>query len=1100
MAEQGSSGLQVLLSTFQSSHDKDVILNTLSILTNLLFVGSNRRVQYTISKGGSEALLQALVNAARTSAPDYDILLPLLRLMVRIGCKDKKFGLKAQRLEAIDVTLSLARKNLHHHENLTHCLWALQIYASNVTAGTILGINGAMELLFQVIPPYTKKHTITTRAAVEALAALLKSKSNSRRAVHRGYVCQLLRLYQDWHHRDNSNNYILIRRGLLLCLKHVTNVRSGRESFLFVHGMEMLFRTTQGSLFNKNLDPIVNTVTQILRKTYPKMPFPSATISSSYSFPIPGKTESSLPRPEDYFDEDTEEEIEKDCENEDAENKEDDDDLEKDINKLLSRPELDRPESELNQYMVMCPELQYNIQENELEPNNELNSVDIPGTLTSSCLCVIPWATSLKCQRKCNREGDQSIKEEKQTQRTLEKPVHREERKQKPQEPEKIMLGEAEPLVTSFRKDTISSKGHRVQERLQNRQTSHFQHMNSCASGCQEGEEASEVVTKLLERHPGNIPFHKPRLFMARANCTRSIPDYRVLAFPDLWGHQPPPYSQPLQQRRGGIQKAKIFDDIRRVVQPADILKRVVFSLDSSDSLHSDQQNCLQFFSKFESGNLRKAIQVREYEYDLILNPDINSAQYHQWFYFEVSAMKSAIPYRFNVINCDKPNSQFNYGMQPVMYSVKEALQGRPHWIRVGYDISYYKNHYRNCAPAEAGSPRTKSCYTLTFSLVFPHQEDVCYLAYHYPYTYSTMMSHLDILEQTRNPKKVFFKRQTLCHTLAGNACPLLTVTAMPESESRKDLEQFRDRPYVVLTARVHPGESNSSWVMKGTLEFLLSNDPLADLLRQCFIFKIIPMLNPDGVINGHQRCSLSGDDLNRQWLNPSPVYHPTIYHSKGLLYYLKSQGRVPVVFCDYHGHSQRKNVFLYGCSIKETLWQAGCTVDTSKVTEDVGYRTLPKILDKVAPAFLMSSCSFLLEKSRDSTARVVVWREIGVLRSYTMESTYSGCSHGLYKGLQMGTSELEEMGAKFCLGLLVLQLKSLPCSKKVMTQAKTLLDLEEEIADLQSQRSNNNCSLETDDELPCGDEVDYNTDSCSDQEADFLDMDREIQESPLRG
>lgn len=50
------------------------------------------------------------------------------------------------------------------------------------------------------------------------------------------------------------------------------------------------------------------------------------------------------------------------------------------------------------------------------------------------------------------------------------------------------------------------------------------------------------------------------------------------------------------------------------------------------------------------------------------------------------------------------------------------------------------------------------------------------------------------------------------------------------------------------------------------------------------------------------------------------------------------------------------------------------------------------------------------------------------------------------------------------------------------------------------SGRSNNNCSLETDDELPCGDEVDYNTDSCSDQEADFLEMDREIQESPLKG
>lgn len=44
-------------------------------------------------------------------------------------------------------------------------------------------------------------------------------------------------------------------------------------------------------------------------------------------------------------------------------------------------------------------------------------------------------------------------------------------------------------------------------------------------------------------------------------------------------------------------------------------------------------------------------------------------------------------------------------------------------------------------------------------------------------------------------------------------------------------------------------------------------------------------------------------------------------------------------VFCDYHGHSQRKNVFFYGCSIKETLWQAGCVVDSSVLFEDVGYR-----------------------------------------------------------------------------------------------------------------------------------------------------------------
>jgi len=41
-------------------------------------------------------------------------------------------------------------------------------------------------------------------------------------------------------------------------------------------------------------------------------------------------------------------------------------------------------------------------------------------------------------------------------------------------------------------------------------------------------------------------------------------------------------------------------------------------------------------------------------------------------------------------------------------------------------------------------------------------------------------------------------------------------------------------------------------------------------MLREKFIFYIIPMLNPDGVINGNYRCAISGYDLNRKWGNPS--------------------------------------------------------------------------------------------------------------------------------------------------------------------------------------------------------------------------------------
>ena len=36
------------------------------------------------------------------------------------------------------------------------------------------------------------------------------------------------------------------------------------------------------------------------------------------------------------------------------------------------------------------------------------------------------------------------------------------------------------------------------------------------------------------------------------------------------------------------------------------------------------------------------------------------------------------------------------------------------------------------------------------------------------------------------------------------------------------------------------------------------------------------------------KRCGLTGDDLNRRWQAPDPTLHPTIYHAKGLLSYVK--------------------------------------------------------------------------------------------------------------------------------------------------------------------------------------------------------------------
>lgn len=93
----------------------------------------------------------------------------------------------------------------------------------------------------------------------------------------------------------------------------------------------------------------------------------------------------------------------------------------------------------------------------------------------------------------------------------------------------------------------------------------------------------------------------------------------------------------------------------------------------------------------------------------------------------------------------------------------------------------------------------------------------------------------------------------------------------------------------VLITARVHPGESNASYLSHGVIKYLLSDNKEAQFLRDKFIFKIIPMLNPDGVIYGNYRSSLLGVDLNRRWKNPSKFLHPTIYYAKSMAMWLNS-------------------------------------------------------------------------------------------------------------------------------------------------------------------------------------------------------------------
>ena len=72
---------------------------------------------------------------------------------------------------------------------------------------------------------------------------------------------------------------------------------------------------------------------------------------------------------------------------------------------------------------------------------------------------------------------------------------------------------------------------------------------------------------------------------------------------------------------------------------------------------------------------------------------------------------------------------------------------------------------------------------------------------------------------------------------MAGNDVDMLIVTNF-----FSDPVDIAVRKSVILTSRVHPGESNASWIMNGVIDFLISDDLNAKFLRDTFVFKIIPM------------------------------------------------------------------------------------------------------------------------------------------------------------------------------------------------------------------------------------------------------------------
>ncbi|KAF5277599.1 hypothetical protein FQA39_LY06092 [Lamprigera yunnana] len=414
----------------------------------------------------------------------------------------------------------------------------------------------------------------------------------------------------------------------------------------------------------------------------------------------------------------------------------------------------------------------------------------------------------------------------------------------------------------------------------------------------------------------------------------------------------------------------------------------------SSVSILNETEESLQFESRFESGNLAKAVKTGIRSYDLYLRSDLNTEEQRKWFYFRVMNTKKDVPYRLSIVNITKNEYLYTVGMKPLLYSTQNAASKKIGWIRCGSNITFTPNR----TSLDSTEPKT---YTLSFNVNFPYDNDMVYFAYCYPYTYSDLKKYL--FKLANDPvKSKYVTIRLLGETLAKNSLYLVNITSRSSFSSEK-------KEAIILSARTHPSETPGSWMMKGALDFLTGNSSLAKSLRTKFVFKIVPMLNPDGVIVGNSRYSLAGKDLNRQFKTASQRQFPGVWFSKLMMQ--KTVGDDGVrFFCDFHAHSVKHNIFIFACADK--------------------VRAFPQMIYRnAADKFSYGSCTFNTTKSKEGTARIVMWN-MGVENSFTMEASVGGTSNEDGSGAHFTIHDYEEMGKALCETLL--DYFDLPTEKKI--------------------------------------------------------------------
>jgi len=113
------------------------------------------------------------------------------------------------------------------------------------------------------------------------------------------------------------------------------------------------------------------------------------------------------------------------------------------------------------------------------------------------------------------------------------------------------------------------------------------------------------------------------------------------------------------------------------------------------------------------------------------------------------------------------------------------------------------------------------------------------------------------------------------------------------------------------------------------------------------------------------------------------------------------------VLYCDLHGHSRARSVFMYGNNYAEN---------------PEATRLFPYIMEKLQPQmFKYKKCTFNIGKLKEGTGRVQIWKLLKIPAVYTLEASLCGADKKSSLPHFVPQS-LYDCGRYLCLSILVYQ------------------------------------------------------------------------------